>query len=509
MASKLHPLTVPIRGGGRALGLAIAGSVLGSMVQEPLRAMAVAPRWLPVGLLLAVVFGFGAIGYEVLRYRLYAYELTDETLNIDSGVLFRREREIPLGRIQNVDMTRSIVQRALGITAVGIETAGGSSTEASLQFVSVTEGKRLQEGIRTRKRELDTEPQSAVQPGSNDDVEPGPEPDAEVVFELDDESLVLYSLLSFDPRAASVLFIIVPGGMPFISPYVNGLGPTLLVLFGLLVLLFGAIVVWLLSAFARFVGYYGFTLTRIGEELRYERGLLQRYDGSIPEGKIQTVVIEENLLMRRFGYASLSIETAGYAPGAASGSESAVPLAKRTALLELARDVEPFGELAFDRPAPAAKRRYTFRYALALTAVLGLGFAVSRLVMPLPWYGIGVLYAVVPLAARKKWEHRGWGLPTDYIVTRNGFWRRRTHVVPADRVQTVVDRRTLFQRRWQLGTIVVDTASSAGFVSQEAQAIDIHEEDAEELRETVADRLLISLGIRSERSTDEFGEPGV
>ncbi|MFB6086270.1 MAG: PH domain-containing protein [Halodesulfurarchaeum sp.] len=458
--------------------------------------MDVAPDWIPVGVILAVLLGLGAIGYEVLRYRLFAYELTEETLNIDSGVLFRRKREIPLGRIQNVDMTRSIVQRVLGITAVGIETAGGSDTEASLQFVSVPEAKRLQEGIRTRKRRLEGAAETGDAEAETVTGKSAAASEAEVVFSLDDESLVLYSLLSFDPRVASVLFVVVPFGAPFLSEYVKGLTPVIIVGFGLFVFMAVGSAMWLLSAFARFVGYYGFTLTRVGEELRYERGLLKRYDGSIPEGKIQTVLIEENLPMRHFGYASLAIETAGYGPGSASDSESAVPLASREDLLELAREVEPFGELDFTRPAPVAKRRYAFRYGILVTTLLGIGVVVSRVVMPFPWYGLAVLYAAVPIAARKKWIHRGWELSADYVRTRTGFWRRRTHVVPVDRVQTVIDRRTLFQRRWHLGTVVIDTASSAGFVSPEARAIDIGEDEAERLREQVADRLLISLGLR-------------
>lgn len=466
------------------------------MAQEPLRGMDLAPRLVPLGLVLAVLFGLGAIGYEILRYRLFTYELTGKTLNIESGVLFRREREIPLGRIQNVDMTRSIVQRVLGIAAVGIETAGGSSTEARLQFVSHQEAKRLQEGIRTRKRRLESDatPTGETRNGA---VETGTEAEREVVFELDDESLVLYSLLSFDPRVLSILFVIVPTVTPFVSPYLDGQRTTLLVLFGVLALLVSALGVWLMSAFARFVGYYGFTLTRVGDELRYERGLLQRYDGSIPEEKIQTVVIEENVLMRYFEYASLAIETAGYGPGASSGSESAVPLARKADLLELARDVEAFGELDFNRPAPVARRRYSVRYGIAVTVILAIAIAMNLFVIPVPWYLVGPLYVAVPFAARKKWGHRGWCLPDGYIVTRNGFWRRRTHVVADDRVQTVIERRTIFQRRWHLGTVVIDTASSGGFVSQEAQAVDIQEATAETLREDVADRLLVALGIRS------------
>ncbi|MFB6110615.1 MAG: PH domain-containing protein [Halodesulfurarchaeum sp.] len=487
MASKLHPLTVPVRGASRALGLAIAGSVLGSVLQESLAATGFVPRWLPpAGPILAVLLAAGALLYEGLRYWLYRYELTGNTLTIESGVLFRREREIPLGRIQNVDITRSIVQRVLDVAAVGIETAGGRSTEATLRFVSRDEALRLQEGIRTRKR---------TQPADTADETGSASDERERLFELDDEDLLVYSLLGFDPRLLSVLFVVVPTVAPLLSGYVEGRAAAVVAVFGLFGVALLGIGVWILSAFRRFVGYYGFTLTRVGGELRYERGLLQRYDGSIPEGKIQTVVVEENLLMRRFDYASLSIETAGYGPNAESGSESAIPLARREQLLALAREVEDFGELSFQHPAPEARRRYAVRYALLVTGLLGAAFAASRVLVPYPWYGLAALYALVPLAARKTWLHRGWDLLDGYVATRAGFWRRRTHVVPDDRIQTVVDRRTLFQRRWHLGTVVIDTASSGGFDAAEARAIDVSDTRIEELREAVAEKLLRALGL--------------
>ena len=487
MASRLHPLSVPVRGGGRAIGLAVAGWVLGSMGGESLQAIDVLPAWIPLGPLAAGIAILAALGYEVLRYQRYEYELTDTSLDINSGVLFRRQREIPLRRVQNVDIERSILQRALGIATVGIETAGGSSTEASLEYVSEVEAARLQEGIRTRKRD--------VEPADADRAATDAPDEASLLFELDDESLVLYSILSFDPRVLSVLFFVVPSVAPFVSGYIDSGSALVFLGIGLTVLLATALGAWLLSAFSRFVNYYGFRLSRIGEELRYERGLLQRYDGSIPEGKIQTVVIEENVLMRLFGYASLSIETAGYGPEAAAESASAVPLARREHLLELARDLEPFGELEFERPAPAAKRRYVFRYAIVVTAILVAGLAISRFVRPVPWYALAVLYAAVPIAARKQWEHRGWSLPEGYIATRTGFWRRRTHVVSNDRVQTVIDRRTLFQRRWDLGTVYVDTASSGGFIAEEARAIDVDRDQADTLRIDVLDRLVAALGL--------------
>lgn len=488
MASRLHPLSVPVRGGGRAIGFAVLGWVLGSMAGESLGVAGVLPAWIPYGPLAAGIAVLVALGYELLRYRRYAYDLTETSLDIESGVLFRRQREIPIRRVQNVDIERSLLQRILGIASVGIETAGGTSTEASLEYVSDVEASRLQEGIRTRKREV------ATDPDDREGTDIGEE--ASLVFELDDESLVLYSVLSLDPRVLSVFFVVVPTVGPFVSGSVEAVSITALLVIGTGVLLLAVLGAWVLSGFSRFVNFYGFRLTRIGEELRYERGLLQRYDGSVPEEKIQTLVVEENLLMRLFGYASLSIETAGYGPEAAAQSATAVPLARRERLLELARDLEPFGELRFERPAGVAKRRYLFRYGIAVTALLLVGLAVSRFVRPVPWFAVAALYAAVPLAARKQWEHRGWALPEGYVATRAGFWRRRTHVVPNDRVQTVIDRRTLFQRRWGLGTVHVDTASSGGFVAAEARAIDVDGEQAASLQRAVTDRLVAALGLR-------------
>lgn len=490
---KLHPLTIPFRGGSRALGIGVAGFILGSAVGGALVAQGILPPWLSgAGIVLGIVAFVLALGYEVLWHQRFAYELTEDTLNIDSGVLFKREREIPLRRIQNVDIKRTLVQRFLGIARVNIETAGGGSTEASLQYVGVEEARRLQEGIRKRKRRARDDVPTDEEGG----VDEGLEREVTELFALDDSDLVLYSILSFDPRVLSVVFLVIPSAAPIFSDQIDGMAASLFLAFGLVGMLALAFGIWVLSAFARFVQFYGFKLTRVEDELRYERGLLQRYDGSIPIEKIQTVVIEENFLMRRFGYASLSVETAGYAPGStpSGGSEAAIPLAKRDQLFELARTIEPFEVPEFERPPTKARRRYMMRYSLVVLGLVAIAFAADWFLVSIPWYLVGLLFLPVPLAARKKWEHRGWALLDGYVATRNGFWRRRIHVVPDFRVQTVIDRRSIFQRRWGLGTVVVDTASSRSLVSLDASAVDVDAEVAASLREQVADRLQAALG---------------
>jgi putative membrane protein len=264
----------------------------------------------------------------------------------------------------------------------------------------------------------------------------------------------------------------------------------LISLFGPAVALVAIAGFWVLSGLLQVLRYYGFTLTRRGEELRYARGLLQRYNGTIPLSKVQAVSLQENVLARAVGYGSLVIRTAGRAGGDGQTVESAVPIAKRDRALALAREVEPVGEISFQRPPKRARTRYAIRYAIAVLVFVGLlraGEAATGLV-PLLYLPLAGLLAV-PVAAHLAWVHRGYHVDEEYVVTRRGFWRRRTMIVPADRVQTVFTTQTLFQRRRRLGSVTVDTAGGGGLGAGDAVAVDIDATEAERLRERVAGNL--------------------
>jgi putative membrane protein len=132
---KLHPLSLLFRALPRGVQLGSFGFFIVTI------AASIVP--VPGGFALTVAATVGGflvgVGYETLYYRRFEYELTTDTLDIGSGVLSRREREIPVRRVQNVDIERGIVQRALSIAAVGIETAGGGETEADLRYVGYEE----------------------------------------------------------------------------------------------------------------------------------------------------------------------------------------------------------------------------------------------------------------------------------------------------------------------------------------------------------------------------------
>ena len=493
---KLHPLSVPYRLLSRGLNLAWA-VLVGGIAFADGNPLAVS------GIIILLVLAIGAgVAYEVAYYRRFEYELTDDSLDIRSGVFSRREREIPLRRVQNVDVTRTFVARLLGLAEVDVETAGGGGTEASLRYVSKSAATQFQDDIRKRRARATGETGGAPEAsGETAGSEADAVPESETLFELSDRDLVLYGVLSFDPR----LFSGVLAFAPFLWPFVNDVVPLEALGFVVVVALvgLGALVLWAASAVVRVVQFYGFRLRRVGDDLRYERGLLQRYDGTIPVSKLQTVSVEENVLMRRHGFASLAVETAGYAPGSSpsGGSEAAVPIAAREDVFSLARTLEDFHEFDLSRPPERARKRYVRRYALAFGAVALVAFGIAQL-FTFPWY---VALALLPFAfpaARLAHANRGYDTGPEHAVTQAGFWRRQTRVVPYDRVQTIIRRQTVFQRRWGLTTVVLDTAGSRSISGGDAAAIDRDDADADDLAGVTETRLLDAVRGRLNPASD-------
>jgi putative membrane protein len=493
--TRLHPLSVPYGAVTTAarLGWVLVIATFGSA------GMSGAGPLLAVALVAGMLALAGA--YQFARWQRFDYHLTDDTLDIESGVFSRRTREIPLRRVQNVDTSRNALQRALGIATVTIETAGGSDVEAELNYVSEAEAERIRAEVGRLKR---------ARGGIAADEATADEPAEEELFAMTPRELLLLGIVSVDLRLLSAFSVLVPILAPSLAR--SAADPLLSLATAAPVLAVGlALVAALASAVFSVANYYGFRLARAGDELRYERGLVNRFTGTVPLSKVQSLVVTENALARRIDHASLSVETAGYAPGQ-GGSESAVPLARRERVLELAREVEPFGDITFERPPTRARTRYVVRYAVVGLLLTGVAYAVHRFTaLSFAWYLTLGLVALAPVAAHLKWRNLGFAVLADHVVLREGFWSRTTMVVPYYRVQTVVESQSLFQRRRDLATVVVDTAGSSGLTSGGARALDIEAERAAELRTTVADRLQGALEVRRterrrERQADLLAE---
>jgi uncharacterized protein len=84
--------------------------------------------------------------YETLRYRF-----DDEGMSMKWGILFRREIYLTYRRIQDIHLTRNIIQRWLGLATVSIQTASGSSTP-EMSVEGILEANALRDFLYTKMR---------------------------------------------------------------------------------------------------------------------------------------------------------------------------------------------------------------------------------------------------------------------------------------------------------------------------------------------------------------------
>ena len=73
--------------------------------------------------------------YARMSYNRYLFEITNEGIKIEKGIIFKKYTSIPYERVQHIDIRRGIIARIAGFSTLDIETAGKSgSTNVSPYF---------------------------------------------------------------------------------------------------------------------------------------------------------------------------------------------------------------------------------------------------------------------------------------------------------------------------------------------------------------------------------------
>lgn len=115
---------------------------------------------LPIGLRLTLsllitggyfaVSAFLAALWAGWAYNNYKYQLTEDTVKIEKGVIWKHYVSIPYERIQNVDIHRGILARILGLSDLQIQTAGISGfylSEGRLPGLDTQTAEQLRDGL--------------------------------------------------------------------------------------------------------------------------------------------------------------------------------------------------------------------------------------------------------------------------------------------------------------------------------------------------------------------------
>jgi len=387
------------------------------------------------------------VHWATLRYRIH-----DGRLEIRSGLLYRQVRLIGPERIQNSELVRNPFHRLTGLVEVRLETAGGEQTEGLLSALSLPQAQVLMDRLDTLRRS------AGVAPVSEDG------PSERVLLTVGTLELLAHGLTS---RRVGVLAVIVAVGLELWqqlggadpSALQQGLHPAFIAGVVLASFVLGVI----LAVGNTLLRYHGLELVQLDDRVEARHGLLTRRQVGLQTRRIQLMRVDEPLLRRVMGYATLHMETAGLAagPDGMRQAEATIPMVDRRELYGLCRqlvsglDADPWGGDL--EPAPTRALVWIWQRALVRGGLL----VVVSLLLGGTWGLLSLL--VIPamlVAGWFDWRWQAWRITDHLVVARRGFWIRRTWILPRRKIQSAVCVQGPVLRIWGLSQVLVRMAGN-------------------------------------------------
>jgi putative membrane protein len=399
--------------------------------------------------LLAVLVGLLlTIGGFWLSWRMHTFRITDELVEVRSGILFRTHRRGRLDRIQGINIVRPFLARLFGAAKLEVNVAG-QDANVSLAYLGSTAADELRRDI------------LLLASGTRAGATTGDRAQSGSVIERRVNELLAPEL---DPDAAPPESVVQLNTGRLVGSIALSALPLLLIAIGLVIGLSLGLVRsgWLLFSLVPVViGFGGYYLSRITKSLRYSiaatpdgvrvgHGLFTTSNETLPPGRIHAVQVSQPLVWRPFGWWEIKINRASQ-----SQAQGAAGQANTTIL--------PVGNLADVR-----KVLELIVPTIADDPVIdgGLGRASA---------GDGFVNSP-PRARVLRWLSRkrnGFALRSGVVLLRRGAVWRELVIVPQARLQSVSLRQGPVLRALRLAAIRLHTVT--GPVSAQLGAIDATE----------------------------------
>lgn len=344
---RLHPLSPLVRVGRSLSGLLVVGVLLfvhasgtGSDDTSTLIKLAIIP-------LVAVA---GLISWLVTRWRIEA-----GTLHITTGLVRRKVTQVPLSRIQSIDVVRPGAARLFGLAELRVRTGGAHDGDARLAYLA---GEHA-EALRVHLLDLSRGRPESLDYGSD-----------RPLAAVNNRRLVVALLI----RGETLIPVTIVVALFLAGTWLSRTGARSSLFATALVVAIGVA-----TAIARELNsQLGYEVAEAPEGLRVRGGLVGTVIETIPRHRIQAVQLVEPLWWRPFGWVRLQADVAGGQRrqgedrAASKQFRALLPVATRAQAIALLANLLPGPDGGPGTPPPGLARfKAPLRYHFLSAAVAG------------------------------------------------------------------------------------------------------------------------------------------
>jgi putative membrane protein len=405
----------------------------------------------------------------IARYYTFRYQINANHLIIRSGLVHKTVRDIAFTRIQNVTLNQGLLHRLMSVAEVRLETGGGEKEEGRMRVLGFAQAQQLQRIIRSQEHPSAVAHSIEAQTASS-----------HILLSLPSREVLKLGLIS---NKGMILVAAAMGGIwqfDFLRPDtliqnasnwlldhrndIAGGGPASYALGVMLLLLLAFVLLRLISIIQAFLHYHGFVLSSDTNRLSIERGLLNRFNGSLPRTRIQAWTLQQNWLQRKFSRFALRIDAAagGVKSENLESQWQLAPIADQSHIESIIDSVIPVGSWPIAIWQPLHPNAWEREFKTPAVCLLVLTIIVAYWSWP---YALLMLLAFPYLWIQSKlWaKYAGYSYDNSLIAVREGWLSKTWRFAEVSKVQAVYLKQSPFDRRNGMATVFCDTVNAGSF----------------------------------------------
>ncbi len=465
-------------------------------------------RW-DYGLYIFAGIGLFILVIAVLQYWFYHYWLTDDKIEIKEGILFKKNRKIPYTRIQNVNVSQNLLERALNVATLQLESASGGKPEAIMRVVGLDVVEQIKLLV---KRASNNNANTQSNPTASEENDENTAQTTHLL-ELSTKEVIKYGIISQKGLfIAAILFSFMSQNQALVTwlfKYLNAIYQvpdfTKVTLSQSLiyVAIIGSIifvVLQVLSIVWALLKFYQFEIHKNDDRLQATMGLLSKVSATIPLKKIQLYRISENPIHKYFKARTITIETAGGVNTDKAGivMRWLAPYIDTKKVKDYVQTIEPkliLGNVNWQLIPHRAWKRVIkkslitlFLFSLGFYTITQLPFLESK---KYAWIMPILLLPMTYLYAKNYVKKTAYFINNDIICFKSGVWFGKQSFVKISKIQTVEIQQSYFDRRNNMATLEIDTAGSNPLLHH-VKIPYLEVEDAYKMRQFILDKIKIS-----------------
>lgn len=401
------------------------------------------------------------IGAAVFQYLFFFFRVVDNNFQIRRGLLFKRHLDLPVSRIQDVNIDKPFYFKPVNLVSASLDTAGSSENEAVLAAVSLAFANDLREWVITGEKDTSAGRQESERPdalsGDTEDTPPATKAAGKAfpVLNRSLRDLVIHGITN------NKVWIILAAAFPFLDRFLEHQWQSLFadqasefssllqanalyaygVVAGLVVALI--LVMMVLSVLGSILMLYGYEIHQKADALSRESGLFSRNQINLKIRRVQYIHIKQSLpdrLFRRFNliYRQLDSNQPANRQSNAAFMVPSVTVTDISRLIALVYPESRFLPGSSDPNLKRISRRYIVQQFLIKTlpaVILILAFMVINDAQSYAPATGALLFTTGAIINVLQWYRWGYDAQEDFLILRMGILGKNYLLVPRYKIQ--------------------------------------------------------------------------